>query len=294
MNQQYGGPQAPGGVQPHGMQPQPGQPQAMQPQPGQPQAMQPHPGQPQAMQPHPGQPQAMQPHAGQPHPGQPQAMQPQAMQPHAGQPQAMQQAAAGAAMIPHAAAGMQPMVGAAICGEAMQQGERVVYYRTMDYSTSKTIYLVLGILFMPVFFIGGIFLWMRSKIEKDNPKAIAVTTNRILIENGNGFTTTHWLQTVADVEPIRQQGGGGGGGLLGALVAAGVSAALNSMADKKAKIDRKYWNRAIGVVLIDQQGNKTEVRCQEKPKEMIDLGMFVAQGMYQGGFTGFPDVPVGF
>ena len=105
------------------------------------------------------------------------------------------------------------------------------------------------------------------------------------------MTTEHWLQNVADVEPIRQQAHAGGGGLLGALVAAGVSAALNSMADKKKKIDPKYWARAIGIVFIDQQGGRAEVRCQEKPKEMIDLGMFIAQGMYQGGFTAFPDAP---
>ena len=188
---------------------------------------------------------------------------------------------------------MQPSIGAAVCGEPLQPGERVVYYRTMDYSTSKTIYLVIGILFMPVFFVGAIFLWLRSKIDRDNPRAIAVTTQRLLIEQGTGLTTTHWLQNVADIEPIRHQGGGGhGGGLVGALVAAGVNAALNSMADKKAKIDPKYWSRSIGVKLVDQQGNRNEVRCQEKPKEMVDLGLFIAQGMYQGGFHGFPDVAV--
>ena len=162
----------------------------------------------------------------------------------------------------------------------------------MDYSTSKTIYLVMGILFMPLFFIGAIFVWLRSKIDKDNPRAIAVTTQRILIEQGTGMTTTHWLQNVADVEPIRHQGGGHGGGLVGALVAAGVNAALNSMADKKAKIDPKYWSRSVGVKFVDHQGNKSELRCQEKPKEMVNLGLFISQGMYQGSFNGFPDVAV--
>lgn len=194
-----------------------------------------------------------------------------------------------AAMAP---ASMQPSIGAAVCGEVLQPGERVVYYRAMDYATSKTIYLVMGILFMPVFFLGAIFLWLRGKIEKDNPRAIAVTTQRILIEQGTGLTTTHWLQNVADIEPIRHQGGGHGGGLVGALVAAGVNAALNSMADKKAKIDPKYWSRSVGVTFVDQQGNKSDLRCQEKPKEMVALGLFVAQGMYQGGFHGFPDVSV--
>lgn len=185
---------------------------------------------------------------------------------------------------------MQAAIGSAVCGEPLQAGERVVYYRTIDYSTTKTIYLVMGILFMPLLFIGAIFLWLRSKIDRDNPKAIAVTTQRVLVQQGNGMTTTHWLQNVSDLEPIRQQAGGHGGGLVGALVAAGVSAALNSAANKKAKIDPKYWARAIGVVFIDHQGNKAELRCQEKPKEMIDLGMFIAQGMYQGGFDACPDV----
>jgi hypothetical protein len=187
---------------------------------------------------------------------------------------------------------MQPTIGAAVCGEALQPGERVVYYRGMDYSTSKTIYLVMGIVFMPVFFLGAIFLWLRSKIDKDNPRAIAVTTQRVLVEQGTGMTTTHWLQNVADIEPIRHQGGSGGGGLVGALVAAGVNAALNSMADKKAKIDPKYWSRSVGVKFVDHQGNRSELRCQEKPKEMVQLGLFISQGMYQGSFESFPDVAV--
>jgi len=225
--------------------------------------------------------------------------QPQAgpAQPGYGAPPAYGAQPAGAMVAPQAAGvpssgAMQPTIGSAVCGEGLQPGERVVYYRAMDYSTSKTIYLVIGILFMPFFFIGGIFLWMRSRIDKDNPRAVAVTTQRLLIEQGTGMTTTHWLQNVSDIEPIRQQGRANGGGLVGALVAAGVNAALNSMADKKAKIDRKYWARAIGIKLVDHQGNKSEVRCQEKPKEMVDLGVFIAQGMYQGGFDQYPEVAV--
>jgi hypothetical protein len=208
---------------------------------------------------------------------------PQAGPPSGPQPQA------GAMMAPQPGA-MQPMMGNAVCGEPLQQGERVVYYRTMDYSTSKTIYLVMGILFMPLFFIGAIFLWLRSKIDRDNPKAIAVTTQRVLVQQGNGMTVTHWLQNVSDLEPVRQRAHGHGGGLVGALVAAGASAVMDSMANKKAKTDPKYWSRAIGIIFIDHQGNKAQVSCQEKPKEMIDLGMFIAQGIVQGGFNSYPDV----
>jgi hypothetical protein len=202
----------------------------------------------------------------------------------AGMPQRPMVPVAPGAMTPAAVtpAAMAPQ-SATVHGVALQPGERVVYYSAPNYSTSKTIYLVLGIMFALIL-VGLIFFWIRSRIEKKNPRAIIVTTLRVIVIEGSGLETVHWLQNVADIEPLRQNHHHGGGGLVGALVGAAVSAVANSMADKKGKVDPKYWARAYGIKFKDHSGNEQDTTCQETPKEMVNLGVFVARGMVEGGY----------
>jgi hypothetical protein len=182
---------------------------------------------------------------------------------------------------------MQQGMGAAgptAYGVSLNPGERVVYAFKPSYMGDKIAYWFLGVL-TAIFLIGIYFIYLALTIEKKNPRAHLVTTQRIITVQGEGEPLSYWLQNVADLEPVRQKVNAGGGGLLGAAISAGVSAVANKMADKNAKTTAKYWTRAIGIILIEHSGARQQVDCRDAK----NMGLFLAQGMMSGGFNNAPD-----
>lgn len=185
---------------------------------------------------------------------------------------------------------MQPgmMMGPSVLGVPLQPDERVVYFYKPSYTGDKVAYWFLFALTV-WFVVGFIFMYMALTIEKKNPRGQVVTTHRVIQLPGDPTQqpTQVYLQAIHDLEPVRQSaGGGGGGGLLGAAIRAGVTAVANSMAEKKAKADPKYWARSTAVVLIDHGGLRTQVDS----KDATNLGVLLANGMMMGGFNNHPTV----
>ncbi len=188
--------------------------------------------------------------------------------------------AQGQAMMGQAAAAGGPSA----YGVPLNPGERVVYANKPSYTVEKVMYWIVGVLTF-WFLLGFYFIYLAVTIEKKNPRAQMVTTQRIINVPGEGMPQSYWLQSIADVEPVRQKVNAGGGGLLGAAISAGVSAVANKMADKNAKTTAKYWTRSIAIVLIEHGGARHQVDCRDAKS----LGLFLAQGMMSGGFQNAPD-----
>ncbi|MBK8258152.1 MAG: hypothetical protein IPK82_36485 [Polyangiaceae bacterium] len=173
----------------------------------------------------------------------------------------------GAAMggqAPMQAYGQQAMAGAgggSVLGIPLQPGERVIYFYKPSYTGDKIAFWIIGILTLIVL-IGVIFIVLALIHDSRNPKAQIITNMRVIEVSGKGVPTWVALADAVDVEPERQQVQGGGG-LVGALVSVAATAIANSMADKKSKMDPKYWARGIGAHIMTRSGQKFHIHSRQ-------------------------------
>lgn len=285
-NQGPGYPGGPPGYGPPGGAPQQGYGQPQQPQQGYGQPQQPQQGYGQPQQPQQGYGQPQQPQQGYGQPQQPQqgydpAQQQQQQQqygqaPMAGQAQMQQY-------------GQQPMQGGgggSVLGVPLQAGERVIYYFKPSYTGDK---IALWILFAFTFWIliGFIFLYMVLTFDKKNPKAQIITNMRVIEIAGTGVPTWMTLAEAVDLEPERQKVQGGGG-LLGAVISAAATAIADGMANKKSKMDPKYWTRGIAVNIQSRSGQKFRITTRQP----LVIGPFLARCIFEPGAAQMaPGVP---
>src|SRR5262245_45206812 len=97
-----------------------------------------------------------------------------------------------------------------VMGVSLAPDERVVYFHTPSSTLDKvTLWVMFVLTFW--FLVGFIFLWMVLTHDKKNPKAVAVTTHRVLVFPGQGEPVSYWLRDIVDVEPVRQNAHSGGG-----------------------------------------------------------------------------------
>ncbi len=249
-----------------------------------------------------GQPQQPQQGYGQPQPGYDPAQQQQQQQQGYGQPQPgydpSQQAQQGYGQAPaQAQMGGQPMQqygqqamagggGGTVLGVPLQPGERVIYFYKPSYTADKVVLWICGIL-MLIVLIGIIFIILALIHDGRNPKAQVVTNMRVMEISGKGVPTWMALQEAVDLEPERQKVQGGGG-LVGALVSAAATAIADSMANKKSKMDPKYWTRGIAVNIQNRNGQKFRIQTRQP----LVLGPFLARCILEPGAAQMaPQVP---
>ena len=176
--------------------------------------------------------------------------------------------------------------GGSVAGVPLQAGERVIYYFKPSYTGDK---IGLWVLFAFTFWIliGFIFLYMVLTFDKKNPRAQVVTNMRVIEINGMGVPTWMMLQEAVDLEPERQQVQGGGG-LVGALVSAAATAIADGMANKKSKMEQKYWVRTIAINIQNRSGQKFRIQTRQP----LVLGPFLARCILEPGAAHMaPPVP---
>lgn len=162
-------------------------------------------------------------------------------------------------------------------------GERVVYFHKPNYKTEIIVLWVFGVLFLPLFGIGLIFIIMALLHDRWNPKAHVVTNQRVIEISGKGVPTWMALNDIADIQAERQ--GNSGGGLVGFAVAA----IANSMANKNSKLDPNYWKRTIAVLLIGRSGMRMKMKA--RVPQVMTFGPFLAQVLSQPGWADMAPVP---
>ncbi len=171
-------------------------------------------------------------------------------------------------------------------GVPLQAGERVIYFYKPSYTADKVVLWICGIL-MLIVLIGIIFIILALIHDGRNPKAQVVTNMRVMEISGKGVPTWMALQEAVDLEPERQKVQGGGG-LVGALVSAAATAIADSMANKKSKMDPKYWTRGIAVNIQNRNGQKFRIQTRQP----LVLGPFLARCILEPGAAQMaPQVP---
>jgi len=282
-NQGPGWPGGPQGYGPPGGAPQQGYGQAPQGY-GQPPQQQQGYGQPQPGY-DPAQQQQQQQGYGQPQPGYDPAQQQQGYGQQ--QPQGYGQAPMGQApMQAYGQPGMQGAGGGSVLGVPLQPGEQVIYFYKPSYTADKVVLWICGVLFLIVL-IGIIFIILALIHDSRNPKAQIVTNMRIMEISGKGVPTWMALQEAVDLDPERQKVQGGGG-LVGALVSAAATAIADSMANKKSKMDPKYWARTIAINIQNRNGQKFRIQSRQP----LVLGPFLARCILEPGAAQMaPPVP---
>ncbi len=219
--------------------------------------------------------------------GQPQQPQQGYGQPQQGYDPAQQQQAYGQAQMQQY--GQQQAMGAgggSVLGVPLQPGERVIYFYKPSYTGDKIVlWIVCALTFW--FLLGFIFLYMAITFDAKNPKAQVVTNMRVMEISGKGVPMWMALAEAVDLEPERQKVQGGGG-LLGALVSAAATAIADSIANKKSKMEPKYWTRGIAVNIQNRNGQKFRIQTRQP----LVIGPFLARCILEPGAAQMaPGVP---
>jgi hypothetical protein len=176
--------------------------------------------------------------------------------------------------------------GGSVLGVPLQAGERVIYFHKPSYTGDK---IALWILFVFTFWIliGFIFLYQVLTFDKKNPRAQVITNMRVIEIAGTGVPTWVALGDAVDIEPERQQVQGGGG-LVGALVSVAATAIADGMANKKSKMDPKYWARGIAAKVVTRQGQTFRFATRQP----LVFGPFLARCILEPGASQMaPAVP---
>ncbi|MEZ4308303.1 MAG: hypothetical protein R3F14_09690 [Polyangiaceae bacterium] len=126
--------------------------------------------------------------------------------------------------------------------------------------------------------IGIIFIILALIHDSRNPKAQIITNMRVMEVSGKGVPTWINLQDAVDVEPERQKVQGGGG-LVGALVSAAATAIADGMANKRSKMEPKYWTRGIAANIITRSGQKFRIQTRQP----LVFGPFLARCILEPG-----------
>jgi hypothetical protein len=177
--------------------------------------------------------------------------------------------------VPPQAQPMPPGAAPQGLGFDLNPDERVLWAVKRSYTGEKVSYWILGVLFA-VILIGLWFIYMAVTIEAKSPRALVMTNRRLVVLEGSGAVSSYWLQEYVDLNPKRQQAQTGGrGGLVGALVAAAVTAGLNALANRNEKITPAYWARTIAIVFKHQDGRDIPVTV--KPNEATVVGPMLAR-----------------
>jgi hypothetical protein len=176
--------------------------------------------------------------------------------------------------------GQQQMAGGgggSVMGIPLQPGERVIYFYKPSYTGDKiALWVVFALTFW--FLLGFIFLYQVLTFDKKNPKAQVITNMRVMEISGTGVPTWMALAEAVDLEPERQKVQGGGG-LVGALVSAAATAVADSLANKKSKMDPKYWTRGIAVKVQNRNGQKFRISTRQP----LVIGPFLARCILEPG-----------
>ncbi len=166
-----------------------------------------------------------------------------------------------------------------VCGVQLQPGERVIYFYKPSYTGDKVAMWILGVIFVPVFLIGLIFIYLAVTMEQRNPKAQIITSQRVIEVSGKGVPSWFPFADAMDVTAERQKNANVGGGLLGMAIGAAVSAIANSMAENKSKMEASYWRRTIAINLLGRSGG----RFRMQSREPLVVGPFLARCVLEPG-----------
>ncbi len=177
--------------------------------------------------------------------------------------------------------------GQTVMGVPLEPGERVVWFKKHSYMLEKIIMIVMGVIFL-VFIIGIGLIIYGILLEKWKPAAHALTNRRLIYIDGKGNVQSYYFAQMADLDVERQKKNVGGGGLLGAAINAAANAAVNHFANQNSKLERKFWNGAVAIMVVYQNGTKVKVPTDTDYGP--ELGLLMSRALFGREAESLPPV----
>jgi hypothetical protein len=150
----------------------------------------------------------------------------------------------------------QPLV--TVCGAALEQGERVLFFARARHVRSRVIYALLGVLLAPLL-VGIAFLVYAVFYERWNLRFVAVTNRRVLVQRGARSARSLRLTDVTEVRAKRRKGEG----------------------EPAEKTDARHW---LGAEAIIVQGPKGALSIDASVRPDL-LGPAVANAVWTEGYV---------
>lgn len=169
-------------------------------------------------------------------------------------------------MQPYGAPPAQFGGGGTVFGVPLGPGERVIFFRKLDYTVSMIVFIVLGVLLLVVI-IGIIFILIGALMPLYQDKAVIVTNRRVILIKANRQPRWMDLPNIRFVEARRRYNRGGG------IVGAAVAVALTAAAEMSKPWDPSYWMNARGAVFVGWDGQRLPITMTNPGQ----VGMLVAR-----------------
>ena len=160
----------------------------------------------------------------------------------------------------------------AVLGVPLQTGERVIYYYRHDYTSTKVVLWIVGLLSL-IFIIGIFFIISAVILGRKKTGARVVTNLRVISISGDGVPWSMALDEIVDVEAERGQVQNLG------LVGAIATVIGENIADRKSKMTAKYWTRCAVIRIKNRDGQVFGIPADQA----LVLGPFLAQCIFEPG-----------
>lgn len=139
----------------------------------------------------------------------------------------------------------EPLV--TLCGVALEQSERVVFFARPRHARQRVLYVLLGVLLAPLA-VGVAFIAYGLMYERWHLRFVAVTDRRIILQRGT--KAARWLR-LADVSDVRAKRTRAPSGAI----------ATPYPEARSAKTDPRHWAEAEAVVVIGKSGALSIDEC---------------------------------
>jgi hypothetical protein len=166
--------------------------------------------------------------------------------------------------------------GGAVLGVPLQIGERVIYYYRHDFTSTKVVLWIVGLLSL-IFIIGIFFIISAVILGRKKTGARVVTNLRVISISGDGVPWSMALDEIVDVEAERgavQKNMG----LVGAIATV-ITVIGDNLAEKKSKMTAKYWTRCAVIRIKNRDGQVFGIPADQA----LVLGPFLARCIFEPG-----------
>jgi hypothetical protein len=149
--------------------------------------------------------------------------------------------------------------------------------------------LTFGLIFTVTLVISFFVLGLGTMVWQSRPRALAVTTDRVLSFTKRGLASEVRWADVSDVQAVRGTGSAPETESLAlGLVQIAAEAATDVAQEKYPKLGPEYWSGASGLIVIDKKDRRVAIESPRAP--LIGQRIAARVAGSPDAFGGLPDV----
>jgi hypothetical protein len=160
-----------------------------------------------------------------------------------------------------------------VCGVPLETGERVVVLYLPDHKIAKWMYIVVGVLLIPILF-GLVLIAYGVMYERWHLRFVAITDRRLIVQTGEKAARWLYLKDVVELRAKRMRSAAPG------VVTPETRESKTALATNAAKADATFWAEAEAIIA---QGKKGALSI-DKSVPPTTLGPALANALYTDGW----------